>query len=182
MTQQDQQQANRRLLFKLVFVVIGMFGFGFALVPIYDVICDITGINGKTGVLSANEAQGFSVDENRTVTVEFVANLNQYLNWDFKPSTYKMQVHPGKVYTTTFYARNKSKARMVGQAVPSVSPHEAAIHFSKTECFCFTNQTFEAGEQRDMPLRFVINPRLPDHVKTVSLSYTFFDVTQTAQK
>ena len=178
MMKQDQQQANKRLIFKLVVVVIGMFGFGYALVPIYDIICDITGINGKTGVLSASEAQRLEVDEDRTVTVEFVANLNQYLNWEFKPTVHKMQVHPGKAYTTTFFARNKTKEQMVGQAVPSVSPHEAAAHFSKTECFCFTNQTFEAGEGRDMPLQFVINPRLPDHVKTVSLSYTFFDVTQ----
>lgn len=182
MTQKDSQQANKKLLFKLVLVVIGMFGFGYALVPIYNVICDITGINGKTGVLSSAEAEHFTVDDDRTVTVEFVANLNQYLSWEFKPSVYKMQVHPGKIYTTTFYARNKTSERMVGQAVPSVSPHEAAIHFSKTECFCFTNQTLEGGEGRDMPLSFVINPRLPDHIKTVSLSYTFFDVTQTARK
>ncbi|MCP4409722.1 MAG: cytochrome c oxidase assembly protein [Gammaproteobacteria bacterium] len=182
MTQDRQQQANKRLLFKLVLIVIGMFGFGFALVPIYDVICNITGINGKTGVLSTNKAASFEVDENRTITVELVANLNQNLNLEFRPKVFKMQVHPGKVYGTSFYAKNKSNKRMVGQAVPSVAPHEAAAHFSKTECFCFTNQTFEAGEGRDMPLRFVINPRLPEHVKTVSLSYTFFDVTQTAMK
>lgn len=182
MKQHNQQQANRKLLFKLVLVVVGMFGFGFALVPIYDVICDITGINGKTGVLSANQAANYEIDEERQVTVEFIANLNQHLNWEFKPQVYKMKVHPGEVYTTAFYARNKSNEQMVGQAVPSVSPHEAAAHFSKTECFCFTNQLFKAGEARDMPLRFVINPKLPRHVNTVSLSYTFFDVTQAAMK
>ena len=93
-----------------------------------------------------------------------------------------MQVHPGKVYSTSFYAQNKTGKQMVGQAVPSVAPHEAAVHFSKTECFCFTSQVFEAGESRDMPLRFVIDPRLSERVNTVSLSYTFFDVTKTALK
>ncbi len=182
MTHQQQQQAHTRLLVKLVFVVVAMFGFGFAMIPLYNVLCDITGINGKTGTLTADQAAQFKTDENRTVTVEFVANLNQSLNWEFRPNVKKMQVHPGKVYSTSFYAQNKMGRRMVGQAVPSVAPHEAAAHFSKTECFCFTNQTFEAGEGRDMPLRFVIDPRLSDRVNTVSLSYTFFDITKTALK
>ncbi len=172
-----QQASHTRLLFKLVVVVIGMFGFGFAMVPIYNIICDITGINGKTGTLTASEAKQLQVDENRLVTVEFVANLNQNLDWEFRPSVRKMQVHPGKVYETSYYARNKTDERMVGQASYSVAPHEAATHFSKTECFCFTEQSFEAGQRRDMPLRFVIDPRMPDYVETVSLSYTFFDIT-----
>ncbi len=181
-TTEEQHKANRQLLIKLVVVVIGMFGFGYAMVPLYNVICDITGLNGKTGTLSANEAQQLSVDEDRIITVEFVANLNQNMKMEFKPEVYKMQVHPGKVYDTNFYAKNRTGQRMVGQAVPSVAPNEAAPYFSKTECFCFTNQAFEAEEGRDMPLRFVVNPRLPERVKTISLSYTFFDITQTAMK
>jgi cytochrome c oxidase assembly protein subunit 11 len=182
MKPQEQQKANTRLLVKLVFVVVAMFGFGFAMIPLYNVLCDITGINGKTGILTADQAAQLNTDENRTVTVEFVANLNQNLNWEFRPNVRKMQVHPGKVYSTSFYAQNKTGKQMVGQAVPSVAPHEAAVHFSKTECFCFTSQVFEAGEARDMPLRFVIDPRLSERVNTVSLSYTFFDVTKTALK
>lgn len=182
MKPQEQQKANTRLLVKLVFVVVGMFGFGFAMIPLYNVLCDITGINGKTGTLTTDQAAQLNADENRTVTVEFIANLNQSLNWEFRPEVRKMQVHPGKVYSTSFYALNKTGKQMVGQAVPSVAPHEAAVHFSKTECFCFTSQVFEAGEARDMPLRFVIDPRLSERVNTVSLSYTFFDVTKTALK
>jgi cytochrome c oxidase assembly protein subunit 11 len=182
MTHQEQAKANTRLLVKLVVVVVGMFGFGFAMIPLYNVLCDVTGINGKTGTLTAEQAGQLIADETRTVTVEFIANLNQSLNWEFRPNVRKMQVHPGKVYSTSFYARNKTGKRMVGQAVPSVAPNEAAAHFSKTECFCFTTQTFESGEGRDMPLRFVIDPRLSEDINTVSLSYTFFDITQTALK
>jgi cytochrome c oxidase assembly protein subunit 11 len=160
MTPQEQAKANTRLLVKLVVVVVGMFGFGFAMIPLYNVLCDVTGINGKTGTLTAEQAAQLNTDETRTVTVEFITNLNQSLNWEFRPNVRKMQVHPGKVYSTSFYAQNKTGKRMVGQAVPSITPREAAAHFSKTECFCFTNQTFEAGEGRDMPLSFVIDPRL----------------------
>lgn len=177
-----QQKTHTRLVIKLGITVVAMFGFGFAMVPIYDVICDITGVNGKTGALDASEAQALRVDTNRTVTVEFVANRNQNMDWEFRPQIRKMEVHPGKVYDTSYFAKNKTGQRMVGQAVPSVAPNEAAKHFNKTECFCFTNQTFKAGEGRDMPLRFVVDPRLPKWVNTVSLSYTFFDVTQMAEK
>lgn len=182
MNQDGQQKANTRLVAKLAFVVLAMFGFGFAMVPIYDVLCDITGLNGKTGQLSTEAVSQFTVDADRTITVEFLANLNESLGWEFKPEVAKMAVHPGKVYTTHYYARNKTGRRVVGQAVPSVAPNAAASHFNKTECFCFTNQTFEAEEGRSMPVSFVIDPRLPARIRTVSLSYTFFDVTQMAKK
>lgn len=159
-------------------VVVGMFGFGFALVPIYDVFCEITGLNGKTGSVQAQEAQRLNVDESRLVTVEFVANLNQSMNWEFRPEVHKLQVHPGKIYTTQFYAHNKNNRDMVGQAIPSVAPSRAAAHFNKTECFCFTQQVFKAGEGRLMPVSFIVDPALPPEVETVTLSYTFFDITQ----
>ena len=178
-TGRDRQS---RLPVKLGVVVIAMFGFGFALVPIYNVLCDITGLNGKTGSLDASVAQALRVDEGRTVLVEFIANLNQNLDWEFRPEITKMQVHPGKVYTMNYYARNKTRAEMVGQAIPSVTPNTAAAHFNKIECFCFTHQVFEAGEGRSMPVQFVVDTDLPDRIKTVSLSYTFFDVTRTAMK
>ncbi len=176
------EKANRRLLGRLVLVVIGMFGFGYAMVPLYNVLCDVTGLNGKTGTLSAEQAEQMVEDKNRTITVEFVANLNQNMELEFKPNVHKMQVHPGKLYSTSFFAKNLTAQRMVGQAIPSVAPNEAAPHFSKTECFCFTNQSFKGGEGRNMPLRFIVNPRLPKDIKTISLAYTFFDITQTAMQ
>lgn len=176
----NEQRAARGTSLKLAAVVVGMFGFGFALVPIYNVICDITGLNGKTGVVGEQRAGTYGVDESREITVQFVANLNQSLAWDFEPTDLTMNVHPGKVYTTSYVARNNYGQDMVGQAVPSVMPNKAARYFNKTECFCFTNQRFAAGERREMPVRFVIDPAVPADVKTVTLSYTFFDVTPTA--
>jgi cytochrome c oxidase assembly protein subunit 11 len=174
--------SHKRLLVKLALVVLAMFGFGFALVPIYDVICNITGLNGKTGALSAKQAEGMTVDEHRTITVEFLANLNQGLDWEFQPGIKKMRVHPGKLYSVSYHARNLTQHQMVGQAVPSVTPNTAAAYFNKTECFCFTQQSFAAGEGRDMPLTFIVSPDLPERIKTISLSYTFFDVTHTAKR
>ncbi len=159
-----------------------MFGFGFALVPLYNVFCDITGLNGKTGVVGAEQVRAYEVDESREITVEFVTTLNQGLNWEFAPALRKMKVHPGKVYNTVFVARNRNPEDMIGQAVPSVMPSVASRYFNKTECFCFVNQSFQAGERREMPVSFVIDPALPGNVDTVTLSYTFFDVTQTAAK
>lgn len=165
---------------KLAAVVLAMFGFGFALVPLYNVICEVTGLNGKTGVVDAERADAYAVDESREITVEFVANLNQSLDWEFAPVVQKMTVHPGRVYTTEFVAKNNYATEMVGQAVPSVMPNQASRYFNKTECFCFTRQRFAAGESRRMPVSFVIDPAIPARVQTVTLSYTFFDVTQTA--
>jgi cytochrome c oxidase assembly protein subunit 11 len=170
------------LVGRLVLVVLAMFGFGYLLVPMYNVFCEITGANGKSGRLTDAQARSFEVDENRSVTVEFVAALNQNLNMEFFPVKRSMVVHPGRVYDTTFFARNETGFELVGQAVPSVAPGNAASYFNKTECFCFTNQRFEVGEGREMPLRFVIDPALPERIKRVTLSYTFFDVTQTASR
>lgn len=172
---------HAKLAGKLLLVVCAMFGFGFAMVPLYDVFCDITGLNGKTGRMDAGGvAQAYKIDEDRSVTVQFVANRNQGLNWTFQPIVHEMEVHPGKIYETSYFARNNNEQVMIGQAIPSVTPGKAAAHFSKTECFCFTEQRFEAGEGRDMPVRFVIDPALPEEVEQVTLSYTFFDVSTTA--
>jgi cytochrome c oxidase assembly protein subunit 11 len=152
-----------------------MFGFGFALVPLYDVICDITGLNGRTADGPAASAD-YPVDESRAVTVEFVALENGYSAWEFRPAVTRMSVVPGKLYQTTFFARNLQAEPKVAQAVPSVAPGRAARHFNKTECFCFTRQVFEPGEGRDMPLVFVLDPKLPPDVATVTLSYTFFEL------
>ncbi len=175
MAEVSAQRRNRRLVGRLLLIVIAMFGFGYALVPLYDVFCEITGLNGKTGRVEASAVT--TPDLSRTVTVKFVANLNNSAPWEFRPNDVTMEVHPGQVYQTSYLARNKTTTALIGQAVPSVVPREASLYFNKTECFCFTKQTFEPSEARDMPVYFVIDPRLPQDVDSVVLSYTFFDVT-----
>ncbi|RRQ23095.1 cytochrome c oxidase assembly protein [Thiohalobacter thiocyanaticus] len=159
----------------MLFVAVGMFGFGFAMVPFYNVFCDITGLNGKTasGPTQTLEEQPAATD--RTVTVEFIANLNQGMPWEFRPEVNKMEVQPGKAYTVRFYAHNGTGREVVAHAVPSVTPGLAAKHFHKTECFCFTEQKFGADEGRWMPVRFMVDPELSDKHNELTLSYTFFD-------
>ncbi len=166
--------ANRRLIRRMLFVVMGMFGFGYAMVPIYDVFCEITGLNGKTGT-AAEASLGFDVDEARTVKVEFIASLNQSMPWEFRPTVKQMRVNPGRIYEMSYFAANRTDKPMTGQAVPSVAPGAAASYFKKTECFCFTQQKFAPGEAKAMPVRFVVDPALPKHINTLTLSYTFFD-------
>jgi len=166
-------QANQRLLRRLLLAVLAMFGFGFALVPLYDVFCDITGLNGKTSNQAVANVAG-PVDNSRTVTVEFLASVNQTAPWEFKPQVAKMQVHPGEFYQVDYYAKNLTGQALVGQAVPSVAPGLAAQHFQKIECFCFSRQAFEPSEGRDMPVTFRIDPDLSPDISTVTLSYTFF--------
>ena len=174
-----QEQRNERSFIRIALVAVAMFGFGYLLVPLYDVFCEITGLNGKTGRIDeAAVAARYTPDESRLVTVQFVANNNQGMPWQFGPEVASMQVHPGKVYTANFSARNPTSQDMVGQAVPSVAPGKASRYFNKTECFCFNNQPLAAGERKDMPLRFIIDPKLPRDVQTVTLAYTVFDVTQ----
>lgn len=162
----------------MTLVVFAMFGFGYLLVPLYDVFCDITGLNGKTGrVAEAEAAVRYRADLDREITVQFVVNNNSSMPWDVKPVVAEMKVNPGKVYETVFTARNGSSSAMSGQAVPSVAPGQANRYFNKTECFCFTKQDLAAGEIKEMPLRFIVDPALPKQIKTLSLAYTFFDVT-----
>ena len=177
----EQQKANIRTTRKTVLIVIGMFGFGFALVPLYSVICDVFGLNGRFIDLKKTEQAEYvtnvekRVDTSRTVRIEFLTTLNQNLNWEFRAKQNTIDVHPGKVTEVMFYAKNLTNRKIVAQAIPSVTPGYAAKYFSKMECFCFSNQTFEPGEAREMPLRFYVDPNLPKKVKTISLGYTFFD-------
>lgn len=172
---------NGRSFVRIAAVAVAMFGFGYLLVPLYDVFCEITGLNGKTGrVDEAAIAARYEPDMSRTVTVQFVANNNIGMPWEFGPVVASMEVHPGKVYETAFTAHNPTRHDMVGQAVPSVAPGKASRYFNKTECFCFNNQPLAAGESKDMPLRFIVDPNLPDDVQTLTLAYTVFDVTQVA--
>jgi len=167
---------NRRMLKKLLVVALGMFGFGFALVPLYNKVCEVAGLRelwqpGQTEAAAANT----QVDLTRTVTVEFDSNIRM-LPWTFKPLAASVEIHPGELTQMVYEVRNTLAEPVTGQAVPSYGPRLAAQYFRKLECFCFTQQTLAAGEVRQMPVVFVIDPNLPKEVNTITLSYTFFRV------
>jgi cytochrome c oxidase assembly protein subunit 11 len=164
---------HRSLVLALSGLVVGMFGFGYLLVPLYDVFCEITGLNGKTAAAAAVVTE--APDESRLVTIEFTGSLNQGAPWEFHPVASSMEVHPGKAYVANFYARSRVDRAATGHAVPSVAPGVAAKYLLKTECFCFEEQVFGPREEKEMPVRFVIDPDLPAHVDTLTLSYTFFE-------
>lgn len=170
---------NRRLFFILVFLTLGMFGFGFALVPLYTVLCKTLGINGKTNSMIAAQSQ--VIDKSRTITVQFLTTTNENLAWDFYPGVKKVIVHPGENKLIDFFAKNNSSGTMTVQAIPSVSPGLAAKYLRKTECFCFTRQTFKAGEKRNMPVLFHLDQDLPRDIHTITLSYTMFDTAHLGQ-
>ena len=172
------EQSTQRTVLRSILVACGMFAFGFAMVPLYNVFCQVTGLNGKTDpdpyLYKAAEAK---VDTSREIKVQFVATKNAGMGLDFSPSTPQVTVHPGEPGLLTFVARNPSDKRMIGQAIPSVTPFEATNYLHKVECFCFTTQTLEAGEEKVMPLRIIVDQDLPKHIKKLTLSYTLFDVT-----
>ena len=170
---QDNKDSNKKVIRNLLFAVVGMFGFGFALVPLYDVFCDITGINGKTGEQYVSETP-IQIDTSREIKVEFLANLNDGMPWEFEPLTRSVRVHPGEASRIEYVARNNTDRDIVGQAIPSVSPGIAAAHFQKTECFCFTEQVLKAGEEKVMPVVFIVDPAIDEDVHEITLSYTFF--------
>ena len=163
---------HKAVVRRILWTCAGSFVFCFALIPIYSIYCEITGINGKTG--SAKNAGTVSVDTTRTVTVQFDAAVKSGLPWAFRPKIASIDVHPGQVTEVMFGATNLGATDIVGQAVPSVAPNRASIYFNKTECFCFTEQTLQAGQTRDMPVRFVVDPALPKSVSTMTLSYVFY--------
>ena len=176
---------NMKMVGKLAVVTAGMFAFGYALVPIYKQICELTGIN----ILSLSERQvpgggtagrdvrvppNSQIDRTRTITVEFDANSRG--PWEFKPAQRSLQVHPGQLTTVMYEFQNVQNRRMAAQAIPSYAPSQAAAHFNQLECFCFTQYTLEPGEKKQWPVAFVIDPRLSKDVTTITLSYTFFEV------
>jgi len=168
--------ANQRLLKKLLVVAVGMFGFGFALVPFYEKMCEVAGLRkvwqpGQVETGAANT----QVDLTRKVTIEFDSNIRM-LPWTFKPLASSMEIHPGELTQMVYEVRNTLDEPVTGQAVPSYGPQHAAQYFKKLDCFCFTQQTLAAGEVRQMPVVFVIDPDLPKDVNTITLSYTFFRV------
>ena len=159
----------------LVVFACGMFGFAFALVPLYDVFCELTGLNGKTGGPSAAAAAPGVVVE-RDVKIQFLAQVGKGMPWEFRPTQSHVSVRPGELITTTFYARNRAGMPVTGQAVPSVTPGLAALHLHKVECFCFVQQVLAAGEEVEMPVTFYVDADLPETIGTLSLSYSMFRV------
>jgi len=168
------QSENKKVIGKLLLLVLAMFGFGFALVPLYDVFCDVTGLNGKTDNEKAAFTEAPIVDKSRLITIQFITSLNEQMPWQFKPMTTSVKVHPGESTKVEFYVRNMSHQDIVGQAVPSIAPGLAAGYFQKSECFCFTEQTLKAGEEKLMPVVFIVDSTLPKDFNELTLSYTFF--------
>jgi cytochrome c oxidase assembly protein subunit 11 len=167
-----QQRDNRALLLKLGVVVIAMFGFGYALVPFYEKICEVTGLRN---IARADVVQNTQVDLAREVRIEFDSNVRK-LPWQFRPLEPVLGVHPGELRQVTYEIVNTTDRPLTGQAIPSYGPPHAAQYFRKLECFCFEKQTLQPGERRQMPVVFVIDPALPPDVTTITLSYTFFEV------
>lgn len=176
----EQKPGSNRIYYWLVGIAIGMFGFGFALVPLYNVMCKQLGINGKTsGVATVNYGK---VDESRTITIQFLATRNSQMPWVFHPKQRSVRIHPGQNKRIAFYAENTTNKTMTVQAIPSVSPSLAAKYLKKTECFCFTQQTMKAHEGMDWPILFHIDNDLPKNIRTVTLAYTLFDLSQAPVK
>jgi cytochrome c oxidase assembly protein subunit 11 len=180
------RRANFQMVTKLAVVAAGMFAFGYALVPLYREICEVTGINilalselevpgGASGGKDVKVPANTQVDMSRTITVEFDANVHGAL-WDFKPAQNSIQVHPGELHTVMYQFQNVQNRRMAAQAIPSYAPQQAAPYFNKLECFCFNQYTLDPGEKKEWPVAFIIDPKLSKDVKTITLSYAFFEV------
>ena len=180
MADMENDGLKTRGLGKLVGVVVGMFVFGFLLVPLYDIVCEVTGFNGKTSGAYQTSSQ-MDVDDSRFVTVQFLTNRNADMPWEFRSKVRSMKVKPGQINETEFFVRNKTGSTMVGKAIPSVTPFKAADYLHKTECFCFESQELRNGEELDMPLRFIVDRDIPSDVGRLTLSYTLYDITENTQ-
>lgn len=170
---------NGRVVKRLLLVVVGMFGFGFALVPLYEVFCEITGFNGRTSNEAA-EVNTRAVDTSRSINVQFITRVNQGMPWDFQPEVKMVRVHPGETKVVNFLVENRTGNNMVAQAIPSVAPGEAGLYLNKTECFCFEQQPLAAGDATAMPMQFYLDPDIPKHIHTLTLQYTLYDITANA--
>lgn len=169
------QQANKSLVKKLLLAVVGAIVFAFAMVPFYDALCKLTGLNGKTGGAATTQTvDARKVDTSRLVTIELNGNTMQGLSWEFGANQNRYRVHPGEIVRTAFHVKNPTNLILMGKAIPSVSPGWTAQYFNKIECFCFRKQTLNPGEAKDMPLTFFVSPDLPSDVKEIALSYAFF--------
>ncbi len=175
----EKRKDTRKLVIKLAGVAVGMFAFGFVVMPpLYDVICDITGLGGRG--LEVAQGASVSLDSDREVKVIFDATVNSALDWDLHPNDPVAHVRLGEMSETSYLAFNDSSEAIAGQAIYTVTPPEASLYFVKTECFCFTRQSLAANESREMPVRFYIKPDLPEHIRELTLSYTFFQLDEPA--
>lgn len=172
----SKSHKHRWLVLKLTAVCLGMFVFAYAMVPLYNTLCDITGLNGKTGG-RVRDLGAEQVDTTRTVRVEFIVMNNEGMPWEFRGPEMSVELHPGEVTRVNFYAKNPTSQDMVGQTIPSVAPGEGAQYLKKTECFCFDKQALKAGEEAQMPVVFYIDPSIPRGIEQLTLSYTLFDIT-----
>ena len=172
MADMERKKITKRFWITLVSVPVLMFFFAYAMVPIYKVLCEITGFNGKTGTVETEQL--YEVNEERVVSVSFFAATSPGFPVQFAPKVASMDVVPGKFYTTSYIAKNTTDEMIYGQAIPSVAPTDAALHFKKLECFCFIKQEFKPNEEVEMTLRFVIEPEMEERIKDVSLSYNFY--------
>lgn len=172
----SKQQRNKRHLMIMLFIAVGMFGFGYALVPLYNTMCATLGINGKIGGVATYDPKT-AIDKSRLLTVQFLTMEQAQLNGAFYPVMKKIQLHPGEQKRVSFYVKNPAEHTVTLQAIPSVSPGIAAKYLKKTECFCFTQQTLRAKEERDMPVVFHFDPDLPKDINVITISYTMYDVT-----
>lgn len=171
----DRRHENRRLLVRLAVAAVAMFGFGFALVPFYEKICEVAGINN---LLQPDQVANTQVDSGRKVVIEFDANTHD-LPWRFRPLQNAVEAHPGQLVQVAFEVSNRQDVPVTGQAVPSYGPRLAERYFRKLDCFCFSRQTLAPGETRTMPVVFVVDPALPQDIQTITLSYTFFEIAGT---
>ncbi len=169
----NKARTNKKVILPLAGYALLMFGFGFAMVPLYEKFCQITGLTDTT---ARKAIEDYAIDKNRLIRVEFDATINQDLAFEFKPLTPFVEVHPGEIKEVNYFVKNNTQRDIVAQAVPSVTPVLATTHLNKIECFCFTQQTLKAGEERIMPLRFVLDDGVPAGISTVTLSYTFMDI------
>lgn len=171
-----QRKTTSGTVRRLILASLGMFAFGFLLVPLYDVFCDITGLNGKTRSTAYVMQDGLPVDKSRQVTVQFLTNKNAGMPWEFDATERKVRVYPGELRKVSFTVVNPTSQRMTAQAVPSVSPSEGAEYLLKTQCFCFEQQELNGGANQKMTLLFRVDPELPAHIGTLTLAYTLFDI------
>ena len=168
----DTQQKNRKTTRRLVLVAVGMFGFGFALWPLYTVLCEVTGLGGRAIQIAENNKQAVASD--RVVSIRFDASVNSSLPWEFQAQEKVSEYNLGVPSKALYLAMNPNSETITGQATYNVTPPEASLYFVKTECFCFTEQTLMANESREMPVYFYVKPELPEHIKDITLSYTFY--------
>ena len=169
-------QGSKKTIRTLCFAVLGMFTFSFALVPLYNVFCEVTGLNGKIELKATNDTN-IEIEDGRDVSIQFVSHNNEEMPWTFEPSEDSIKIKTGKYHTATFYVKNPTDRTMIAQAIPSVAPSNAASHLKKLECFCFEQQELAPGEDALLPVRLIFDDKLPSSINSVVLSYTIFDVT-----